>query len=221
MSKVVYAEIKCCLSCCKELSACIAALAGCADTAAAPQWQNHYEMATSLWHLLPQPLYLSPTLQFVTQLKWFKVKITFWSKVAASWQDVKQPQSWQSHSTARQAGWPSTAFLSLYWLAFSGWCYPIPFCWKLSHFIQHTSVMYWETQEMLPCWAHLCLTTAIPQAAVLMIWATFSACDDWEKYPGYDALETYWIVWTKSPVAAVSVTILVCFQIRTAEDSFT
>lgn len=184
MRKGVYAEIKCCLSCCKELSACIDPLAGCADTAAAPQCQNQCEMATSLWHLLPQPLSLSPTLPFVTQLKWFKVKITFWSKVAASWQDAKQPQMWQWHSTARRAAWPGTAFPSLPWPACSGWCYPLPLCWQLSHFPQHTSVMCWK-QEMLPCWAPLCLTTATPQAAVLMIWATFSACDHWEKYPGY------------------------------------
>lgn len=178
-------------------------------------------MATSLWHLLPKPLYLFPTLQFVTGLKWFKVKITFRSKVAAkskTWHLL-----WAGSRTAQpdELGWPSTALPSLHWLAFSSLCYPLPFSWQLSHFTQYTSETYWETEEMLPCWAHLCLTTATPQAAVLLIWAIFSACDDWKKHPGYDALETYWIVWTKPPVVAVCATILWYFQIHTVEDPFT
>lgn len=159
---------------------------------------------------------LVPALQFVTA-EVIQSENNFLEQSCCQEQDVKQPQSWQSHSTARQAQL-TIHCISFFVLTGHFWFMLLPsLLLSLSHFTLHTSVMYRETEETEPCWAHLCLTTATAQAAVLMIWATFSACCHWEKHAGYDALETYWTVLTKSPVAAVSITIPVCSQIHTAD----
>lgn len=132
---------------------------------------------------------LVPALQFVTA-EVIQSENNFLEQSCCQEQDVKQPQSWQSHSTARQAQL-TIHCISFFVLTGHFWFMLLPsLLLSLSHFTLHTSVMYRETEETEPCWAHLCLTTATAQAAVLMIWATFSAGCHWEKHAGYDALET-------------------------------